>query len=357
LLDKIPTSPLWLVCVLTGSSALFFGILLLCLVEIPYWQLALAWLSVSVCAFIVNYYLLNRILFKRLREVYNRLIAFARRRTNTGNEVEQAVPADVVVAITRAILQISGTIRKELQQMRELELVRQEYIGDISHELKTPIFAIEGYLETLLDGALQDKNVNKKFIKQALKNVQRLNGLVQDLLTITQLEAGQLKMKPEPFRLYELVLDVFEVFESKKTNTFKVFAPNGYESIIVWADKERIQQVLENLVSNAIKYGKPNGNISVRITGAGATKVLVTVEDEGTGIASEHLPHLFERFYRVEKSRSRENGGTGLGLSIVKSLLAAHDEQVSVQSDEGQGTIFSFTLERYVEGQARSGDI
>lgn len=349
MLDKIPTAPLWLAFFLTGSTAIVFGLVLFVCAELAFVHFLFIWLGISALTFVINYYLLKVILFKRLWEVHTRLVAFIKRRTPVANELDDR-PADVVVALTRAMLQISGTIRKELQQMRELDLVRQEYIGDISHELKTPIFAIEGYLETLLDGALQDKNVNKKFIKQALKNVQRLNSLVQDLLTITQLEAGQLRMQPEPFRLYELVLDVFEVFESKKNNTFKVIAPNGNETTIVWADKERIRQVLENLVSNAIKYGKPDGLIIVRISATNGNKILVAVEDEGNGIAPEHLPHLFERFYRVEKSRSRENGGTGLGLSIVKSLIAAHEESINVQSNEGRGTIFSFTLQRYVEG-------
>lgn len=343
---KFRTTARALAVVLTFASAAPVALTLFLLCETSKGLLILIILGLCGILFFINLFLLEKLLFNRLYEIRDRLTAFVRRRTHAPPDPETE-QADVIATLSVAMLQLSGAIRKEFQQLRELDLVRQEYIGDISHELKTPIFAIEGYLETLLDGALQDKNVNKKFVKQALKNVQRLNDLVQDLLTITQLESGQLKMKKEPFRLYELILDVFEVFENKKAENLKVIVPTGGENIVVWADKEQIRRVIENLVSNAAKYGKTDGAIIVRVASTKSDKISVAIENEGEEIPAEHLPRLFERFYRVDKSRSREKGGTGLGLAIVKNLLAAHGEDVTVKSGESTGTVFSFTLPLY----------
>lgn len=231
--------------------------------------------------------------------------------------------------------------------MRELELFRKEYIAVVSHELKTPIFVIEGYLETLMDGALEDESVNRKFLTQALRNVQRLNDLVKDLITITQLESGQMEMTRESFRIYDLALDVFDQLDylaplQEKRIRLMVDAHNN-EKVYVQADKERIRQVLLNLITNAIYYGRPEGYVKVALHNDNH-KLRIDVEDNGPGIAEEHLPHIFERFYRVERSRSRENGGTGLGLAIVKYLLEAHGERIYVRSTPGQGATFSFTL-------------
>jgi two-component system, OmpR family, phosphate regulon sensor histidine kinase PhoR len=222
----------------------------------------------------------------------------------------------------------------------------------VSHELKTPLFAIQGFLDTLLDGAIDDKAVNRKFLKQALKNTSRLNKLVQDLIVISQIETGEVEMKPEEFRIYDVVLDVIDQLESKfNTKGRSVQATvkaNGLEQTGVYADPDRIQQVLTNLIDNALEYGNSEGRIEVELTPlphAGSAGVLrVAVQDDGPGIGAEHLPHIFSRFYRVDKSRSRDVGGTGLGLAIVKNLIEAHGQTIVASSQLGKGTRFEFTL-------------
>lgn len=281
--------------------------------------------------------------YKRLRNVERQIIqAMAQRDIST-----RWMGSDPLQNIQLGIQELMAASQRELLQLKQLEHFRREFIGDVSHELKTPLFAIQGFIETLLDGALNDKNVNTKFLKQALKNTQRLNNLVQDLLVISQLEAGELKMNPERFRLYELVLDVVDELDYKLTTKGRNIAlqlqPNGLETTLVRADRERIRQVLVNLVDNAITYGRPDGHIHLELQTV-EDKLRVTVRDDGPGIESEHLPFLFSRFYRVEKSRNRAMGGTGLGLAIVKNLVEAHNEQVAVDSKVGQGTSFEFTL-------------
>lgn len=238
--------------------------------------------------------------------------------------------------------------QQEIKKLKEIEVVRREFIGNVSHELKTPIFAIEGFIETLLDGALHDEKVNKKFLKKALKHAERLSTLVQDLLVITKIEAGDIEMKIKEFDAHQLVIDVMESLEDKLTRKGRdvtlALAVNCAEHISVLGDRERIEQVLYNLVDNAIKYGDLKGQVTVELKDHSDEQILILVKDNGQGIEPKHLPRLFERFYRVDKSRSRDKGGTGLGLAICKHLIEAHDERIWVESEEGKGSIFQFTL-------------
>lgn len=250
------------------------------------------------------------------------------------------------------VLKVTGSLRMEYAEMREIEAFRREFLGDVSHELKTPIFAIQGFIETLLDGALEDKRVNRKFLRKALRNVFRLEHLVKDLLTISQLETGELKMEMSEFKIYDVVLDVFDQvghnLRKEGREVELILKTHNLENQYVLGDRDRIRQVVENLVSNAIKYGRDEGGeveVSFQLQGVnGHRKLMVYVRDNGAGIAEQHLPHIFTRFYRVDKSRSREKGGTGLGLSIVRSLLEAHGESIEVKSTTGEGTTFSFSL-------------
>lgn len=255
--------------------------------------------------------------------------------------------SDVVQDVEDLIQSLKEEHQKEIEKLREIETFRREFLGNVSHELKTPIFAIQGFIDTLLDGALEDKQVNRKFLEKALKHTDRLDNLVKDLLIISQLETGQLQMNMEDFRIYDLVLEVFEALEYKLTKKGRSISleivHTEYENLIVHADRERIRQVLINLVDNAIKYGKLNGTIRIEILRKGK-KAHVKVMNEGPGIPQEHIPRLFERFYRVDKSRSREKGGTGLGLAIVKHLIEAHKERITVESNKEKGSIFTFTL-------------
>lgn len=237
--------------------------------------------------------------------------------------------------------------QREIKKLKDLEAYRREFLGEVSHELKTPIFAIQGFIHTLMDGAVDDMKVRNKFLKKAMKNSDRLASLVDDLLVITQAESGEIETKIRRFPIYELVADVVESlerkFSRKNRNITCIVEANGLEKQDVLADRERIEQVLTNLVDNAIKYGNPEGTIRIELR-LRNDKLEVSVIDDGPGIDPEHLEKIFRRFYRVDKSRSRETGGTGLGLAICKHLLKLHGETISVSSQLGEGTSFIFTL-------------
>jgi two-component system phosphate regulon sensor histidine kinase PhoR len=237
--------------------------------------------------------------------------------------------------------------RMEIDQLKRLADFRKEFLGNVSHELKTPIFNIQGYLHTLLDGAMSDPEVNIRFLQRAAKSSERLSDLVADLLAISQLESGELEMEIERFDINSLVKDVYEQLEEKaKRRHISLLIKDGCNKpFYVQADRYRIRQVLVNLVTNAIKYGKESGTITAAYYDMDEN-LLVEIADNGEGIAQEHLPRIFERFYRVSKSRARDNetGGTGLGLAIVKHIIEAHNQTVNVRSTEGAGTTFGFTL-------------
>lgn len=236
--------------------------------------------------------------------------------------------------------------KNEIERMKKLEVYRKEFLGNVSHELKTPIFNIQGYVLTLLDGGLEDPSINRNYLIRAEKSVDRMITIIDDLEAISQLETGELQLDPERFDLIALFKDVVDAQEMKATERGIVLTmPNETKPVYVHGDRFRIRQVLVNLIVNSVKYGKPNGTTKIRIYNAG-DNISVEISDNGIGIAKEHLPRLFERFYRVDKSRSREQGGTGLGLAIVKHIIEAHNQTISVMSTQGVGTVFSFTLKK-----------
>ncbi len=243
-------------------------------------------------------------------------------------------------------LQLRAEERKsELEILKDQESYRREFLGNVSHELKTPLFTIQGYILTLIEGAMKDKKVRDKYLKRSAKGVDRLITIVKDLDLITQFESGIKTVNKSIFNINELLENVFELmeFEAEKNNiSIKIQTFN--KSINVFADQERISQVLTNLIVNSIKYGKENGYTKVLLEDYNKEKVLVRIIDNGEGIEDEHLPRLFERFYRIDKNRSRKKGGSGLGLSIVKHIIEAHNEQIFVDSTIGFGSQFSFTL-------------
>lgn len=329
--------------------ALFLGWLLFTLVGA--WALltlesnGLAVLIFSVSQ-VVGAFFLGWYVFSTYRQPLVKLRKELARLNNEETEPTQ----DVVGDVEELIQKLKTGHEKEIEKLREIETFRREFLGNVSHELKTPIFAIQGFIDTLLNGALEDPEVNRKFLEKALKHTDRLDNLVKDLLIISQLETGQLQMNMEDFRVYDLILEVFEALEYKVTRKGRSISlkivPNEFSELMVHADRERIRQVLINLVDNAIKYGKPDGVVSIEVLRQNGKKALIRVMNEGPGIAKEHLPRLFERFYRIDKSRSREKGGTGLGLAIVKHLIEAHREKITVESDTEKGSIFTFTLSR-----------
>lgn len=236
--------------------------------------------------------------------------------------------------------------KDEIDRLQKLEVYRKEFLGNVSHELKTPIFNIQGYVLTLLDGGLEDPSINRNYLERAEKSIDRMITIVDDLEAISQLETGELQLDPERFDLGILAKDVADAQEMKATAKGIILTVSeDTKPIFVYADRFRIRQVLVNLIVNSVKYGKEYGETKIRFHEAG-DNVIVEVADNGIGIKSEHLPRLFERFYRVDKSRSREQGGTGLGLAIVKHIIEAHGQTINVMSTEGAGTVFSFTLKK-----------
>lgn len=239
--------------------------------------------------------------------------------------------------------------RSEINILKDQENYRREFLGNISHELKTPLFTIQGYILTLVDGgALKDKKVREKYLRRAAKGVDRIISIVKDLDLITQFESGIKTVERSEFNIFDLVDNVFDLleFESEKNNISLKLENKNNPLIYVNADQERILQVLTNLIVNSIKYGSDNGYTKVIVEDFNKEKVIVRIIDNGEGIEEEHIPRLFERFYRIDKNRSRKKGGSGLGLSIVKHIIEAHNEQIFVKSEIGTGTEFSFTLSK-----------
>ena len=250
--------------------------------------------------------------------------------------------------LTKEIDRYARDKKIEIETLKVREEYRKEFLGNISHELKTPLFTVQGYIETLLDGAINDKNVRDKYLNRASKGVERLSYILKDLDMITKLEVGDLSLDYEKFDIIELVQNVFDLYEMKAAKkqialTFDTDYPNP---VYVNADKDRIQQILSNLLVNSIKYGLERGTTEISIENLIKNKVIVRVTDNGEGISKEHISRLFERFYRVDKSGSRKEGGSGLGLSIVKHIIEAHNERIYVESEIGVGSEFSFTLEK-----------
>jgi two-component system phosphate regulon sensor histidine kinase PhoR len=280
--------------------------------------------------------------------------------TNPVNEVTYLLPFIyffILFLIIRLTLEIfiktyiknEEERRSEINILKDQENYRREFLGNISHELKTPLFTIQGYILTLVDGgALKDKKVREKYLRRAAKGVDRIISIVKDLDLITQFESGIKTVDRSEFNIFDLVDNVFDLleFESEKNNISLKLENKNNSLIYVNADQERILQVLTNLIVNSIKYGSDNGYTKVIVEDFNKEKVIVRIIDNGEGIEEEHIPRLFERFYRIDKNRSRKKGGSGLGLSIVKHIIEAHNEQIFVKSEIGEGTEFSFTLSK-----------
>jgi two-component system phosphate regulon sensor histidine kinase PhoR len=238
----------------------------------------------------------------------------------------------------------------EIETLKIREEFRKEFIGNVAHELKTPIFTIQGYIENLIDGAITNETVRDKFLNRAKISVERLIYIIKDLDMITKFESGTLNLQLDSFDINELIQDVYEQLEiqAQKKEIKLIFNKNYTESIYVNGDKDKIEQVVTNLVINSIKYGTDKGTTEVSFESLTNDKLIVRITDNGDGILKEHLSRLFERFYRVDQSGSRKEGGSGLGLSIVKHIIDAHNENIYIESELGIGSEFSFTLSKYI---------
>jgi two-component system phosphate regulon sensor histidine kinase PhoR len=246
--------------------------------------------------------------------------------------------------LEQEVLKWSEEKGRELASMREMEQFRREFVGNVAHELKTPIFNIQGYLDTLIEGNLEDERINLQYLRKASNNVDRLMAIVNDLTMINTLESGKRSLDVTTFDLRQLILEVFESLEMQAEANHVQLQLEDRKGVAVRADRNMIRQVLVNLISNAIKYSKDGGGSAVVRYSDNRDVVRVEVTDDGLGISAEDLPRVFERFFRVDASRSRDRGGTGLGLSIVKHIVEAHGQSVNVRSEVGRGSVFSFGI-------------
>ena len=305
-------------------------------------QITLIALTCYVFSFIIIQYRVEQFIYKRVKKIYDDLTLLESTSLRKGR-----ITTDMAT-LTQEIDKYAKDRKLEIETLKVREEYRKEFLGNVSHELKTPLFTVQGYILTLLDGAIKDKNVRDKYLANANKGVERLIYIVKDLDMITKLEVGDLRLNIETFDIVELIDSVFELFEMKasKKNISLTFDMDYEEPIYVKADKERIQQVLTNLIVNSVKYGREKGTTEVSIENLIKNKAIIRITDNGEGIAKQHIPRLFERFYRVDKSGSRKEGGSGLGLAIVKHIIEAHDEKIYIESEIGVGSEFSFTLEK-----------
>jgi two-component system phosphate regulon sensor histidine kinase PhoR len=308
------------------------------------WAICLLFaLSIAIFSFFVIQYRVEHFIYRRVKKIYDDVSLLES--TSFRN---QPITTDMAT-LTKQVKQFAMDKKMEIETLKIREEYRREFLGNVSHELKTPLFTVQGYLSTLIDGAINDKSVRKKYLERAEKGVERLIYIVEDLDMIAKLEMGDVNLEIAPFDIVELVQNVFDLLElnADNKNIILMFDRKYNKSIQVFADKGKIQQVLTNLIMNSIKYGNQNGTTEVTIEDLIEDKLIVRIRDNGEGIESHNIPRLFERFFRVDKSGARSEGGSGLGLSIVKHILEAHGEKIYIESEFGKGSEFSFTLEKY----------
>jgi len=333
---SVTAASITLLLTLILGGALFFS------ESLNYWFLSGFALICFLVSFFIIQYRVEKFIYNRVKKIYDSVSILDA--TTLG---QQKITTNMET-LTKEVVLFAQNKKLEIEALRIRENYRREFIGNVSHELKTPLFTVQGYLETLVDGALKDTSVQEKYLKRAAKGVERLIFIVKDLDMITKLEVGDLNLEKEEFNIVELIENVFDLLEMKaaKQNILLTFDKDYNKRFMVNADRDRIQQVLTNLIVNSIKYGRNGGTTEVSIENLIMNKILIRVTDNGEGIKNEKIPRLFERFYRVDKSGSREQGGSGLGLSIVKHIIEAHNEKIYVESQFGIGSEFSFTLEK-----------
>jgi two-component system phosphate regulon sensor histidine kinase PhoR len=299
-------------------------------------------ISMMAFCFFVLQYRVEHFIYRGVKKIYDD-VSFLESSTLRN----QPITTDMAT-LTHEVKKFATDKKLEIEMLKIREEYRREFLGNVSHELKTPLFTVQGYLSTLLDGAMKDKSVRMKYLERAEKGVERLIMIVQDLDMITKLETGHLNLAVMDFNIVDVVQSVFDLLEmeASRKDILLLFDRKHTKPVFVRGDKDKIQQVLINLIVNSIKYGKEKGSTEVSIDDLIGNKIIIRVTDNGEGIESRHIPRLFERFYRVNKSGSRNDGGSGLGLSIVKHIIEAHNQKIYVESEFGEGSEFSFTLEK-----------
>lgn len=311
-------------------------------IDIGYFTVITIILSFFIIVYIINMLLLNNYIEKKIKQIFLSIF-----KIKQNDYTRDKYGVNSIKEIEKEIENWSDKRSNELIKLRENDEYRKEFIGNISHELKTPIFIAQSYIETLLDGSLYDEKVNKKHLKKALKSILRLSQIVKDLEMISRLEKDTLTLDKEIFDINTLLIDIVDSLElsAKEENIDIKIKIDEDKKCYVFADEEKIEQVLINLLINAIKYNEKNGFVKIYCKDIPG-KIQINIEDNGIGIEDHKVNRIFERFYRIDKDRSRKKGGTGLGLSIVKHIIDAHGQSIEVKSEYGRGSVFSFTLEK-----------
>ena len=292
-------------------------------------------------SFLILQLRVRKLFFERIRQIYEDL------EFETDSLIKTSPIDSEMNSLSKDLEEFVKLKRTEIETLKKEGIYRKEFVGNVAHELKTPLFSVQGYISNLLDGAMDDKELLKKYLKRAEKSVDRLTFIIKDLDLITQLESSMLKLKFTSFDILKLTEEIIEDLEisASKRNIKIIFNKNYDKQILVEADKNRIEQVITNLVTNSINYGSEKGTTEISFE-SNVEKIIVKVNDNGEGISEENMPRLFQRFFRVDESRSRSQGGSGLGLAIVKHIIDAHNENIYVQSTVGVGSEFSFSLKK-----------
>lgn len=309
---------------------------------------AVAFSITFLISFLLVFYSLEFFIYRKIKLIYKTIHSLKTQKYDARLSNYNLLN-DPITNMNKEVISWARDQKEQMEELKKLADFRKEFLGNVSHELKTPIFNIQGYIHTLIDGAMDDPEVNVRFLQKAGRSADRLSDLVADLLAISQLESGELVMEFERFDINALIKDVYEQLEVKaKDRGITLLIKEGCNKpFYITADRYRIRQVIVNLISNSIKYGKEYGTTTAAYYDMDEN-VLIEIADNGEGIEQDHLPRIFERFYRVDKSRAREGGagGTGLGLAIVKHIIEAHNQTINVRSTSGQGTTFGFTLKK-----------
>jgi two-component system phosphate regulon sensor histidine kinase PhoR len=332
-------------------SAVYLTLLSVAIATIAYFiiskHLGLSTIIISIIAlflssFFIIQYRAEHFIYRRLKKLYEEVSIL-----NIDDLKKESATTDID-KLSKSMQKFVEGKRLEIKSLTERDSFRRDFLGNVAHELKTPLFTVQGYILTLIEGAINDKQIRMKYLNRANKGVERLVAVIKDLDMIAKLENDGLKLNKEIFNILELIQNVFDLFEmkAKKRNITLQFDKVYEFPVFVKGDVEKIEQILINLIVNSIKYGNPNGKTIVGVESYNENKFIIKVNDNGEGIKKQHIPRLFERFYRVDQSRSREQGGSGLGLSIVKHIIEAHDENILLKSIYGEGSEFSFTLEK-----------
>jgi len=338
---------LYVAAMVSSISAVLVTVLIWIIQDKFLWEITVGTFALNFfVTYILFRYTVNKFIYQKIKLVYKTIHQLKlgqkkilKKKIETGD--------DIIADVNNEVIAWASDKKQEIDELKKMEEYRREFIGNLAHELKTPVFNIQGYISTLMEEENADHEMVIKYLENADKNVDRMISLIQDLDTVSRLESGQMTLENEKFNVVALAKEVLELLEMRaQEKNIRLILKENYDDIWVMGDVNSIKQVFTNLVVNSIAYGNQNGTTKISFYDMDA-HILVEVTDDGPGIAEAHLPRLFERFYRVDKSRSRHMGGTGLGLSIVKHIIEAHRQTINVRSTLGKGSTFSFTLKKY----------